>query len=299
MHALDALHTLPRSIWTHMFVAGRKSRTLVAFAILPALVGSLTDASFAQSSQTNGAEDPANQIVVTGVLDIVVKGRARRCRPAAGDPLDGVDLRAGYATDPHSGMRVPRYMAIIPAGQDKYVLAPNTEQITGAEFWQRVGAGMDQYVFRASSPDKPMCVGGGGGIDRFAGFRRIVDAAPYREQRLRFTAWVATRGAQQVSFWLAAGTHWREKLGQFEMRRTEFNKLLNGGNSNNVPFGGDHGWTPILLETGPIHKDADHISYGFNLQGSGDVWVYEPKLEVVASGSDKRQGDVITIGRGQ
>lgn len=295
MRTLDTSRAPQRLFWAPVVAGGRRSLTIVMFAILPGFVGTLPPPLFAQSGQTNAAEHPDDEIIVTGVPDIVVNGRERRCRPVAGDPLDGVDLRSGYSTDPHSGMQVPRYMAIIPAGQNRYVLVPNNEQITGSEFWQRVGAGMDQYVFRASSPGKPMCVGGSGGTDRFAGFRRIVDAAPYRGQRLRFTAWVASRRAQQVSFWLAAGTQWHQKLGQFEMRRTEFNKLLNGGNSNHVPFRGDHGWTPILLETGPIHKDADHISYGFNLQGSGDVWIYEPKLEVIATASRDRR-DIILIG---
>ena len=128
-------------------------------------------------------------------------------------------------------------------------------------------------------------------------FRRIVDATRYRGHRLRFTAWVATRRAQQVSFWLAAGTEWREKRRQFEVLRTPFNALLNGGNTNNIPLSGDHGWTPVLIETGPIHKDAHHISYGFNLQGSGDVWVYQPKLEIVTdAAAGSRSDDLIVIG---
>ena len=76
---------------------------------------------------------------------------------------------------------------------------------------------------------------------------------------------------------------------------------VEGGRSSalpTVPFGGNHGWTPVLLETGPVHEDAGHISYGFNLQGSGDVWVHEPKLEIVVDppGSMRRE-DLIVIGR--
>jgi hypothetical protein len=282
-------------------ISTRPTLLAIAAAVLsPGFAATQTGPSAAQTSESSEAEDLDNEIVVTGFRDIVVNGRARRCRPVAGDPLDDVDLSSGYDIDPHSGMPVPKYMAIIPDGQASYVSVPNTEQITGPEFWQRVGAGMDQYVFRAPSSDRPMCVGGRGGIDRFAGFRRIEAAAPYRGRRLRFTAWVATGRAQQVSFWLAAGTQWREKPRQFEVRRTDFYELLNGGNTNNVPFRGSHDWTPVLLETGPIHKDADHISYGFNLQGSGDVWVYEPKLEIVADGPEGgRRDDIIMIGRDQ
>ena len=86
--------------------------------------------------------------------------------------------------------------------------------------------------------------------------------------------------ARQVNFWLAAGTVWRETPRRGERPRP--NKLLNGGNSNGARFGGDRGWTLVVLETGPIHADAHHVSYGFNLEGTGDVWVDAPRLEVVA-----------------
>ena len=45
-------------------------------------------------------------------------------------------------------------------------------------------------------------------------------------------------------------------------------------------------------------KDAHHISYGFNLQGSGDVWAYHPKLEIVADDPERKAtSDLIVIGR--
>ena len=272
---------------------------IAAVVLSAGTVTAQSGSSAAQTSASSDAEDADNEIVVTGYRDIVVNGRAIRCRSVAGDPLDEVDLSSGYDIDPHSRTPVPRHMAIIPDGRNGFVSVPNAEQITGPEFWQRVGVGMDQYVFRAPSVGRPMCVGGRGGADRFAGFRRVVDAAPYRGHRLRFTAWVATGRAQQASFWLAAGTRWPEKRRQFEVRRTAFYELLNGGNTNNVPFAGNREWTPVLLETGPIHKDAHHVSYGFNLQGSGDVWVYDPRLEIVVDQpDDARASDlVVMIGR--
>ena len=73
--------------------------------------------------------------------------------------------------------------------------------------------------------------------------------------------------------------------------------LLNGGNTNEVRFGGNSDWTPVVFETGPIHSQADHVSYGFNLQGSGDVWVSEPKLEIVASQpAGAPSDDLVVIG---
>jgi hypothetical protein len=243
----------------------------------------------AQTAESDDARLPQAEIVVDGVRDIVVNGRARRCRAVADDPLNDVKRADG-----------PELMAIVPDGSGGYVSAPNAEQITGAEFWQRVGVGMSAFVFRGPSAGKPMCVGGGEvGTNNFAGFRRIVDATPYRGHRLRFTAWVATGRARQVSFWLAAGTEWRQKPPPLKGKRTPFNKLLDGGNTNSVPFGGDHGWTPVLLETVPLPEDADHVSYGFNLQGWGDAWVYDPRLEVVDQPEGSRTGDRIVIGRDQ
>ena len=222
----------------------------------------------------------ADEIVVSASMAnaIVVNGRAARCRPLDGDPLDAVRVRTDI--DPHSGMPRPAYMAIVPDGRDGYVAVPDAEQVTGPEYWQRVGVGIERYVFRGPSTGMPMCIGGRASGERFAGFRRIVDAAPYRGHRLRFTARVATGQARQVNFWLAAGTVWRETPRRGE--RPLANQLLNGGNTNAAPFGGDRGWTLVVLETGPIHADAHHVSYGFNLEGTGDVWVDAPRLEMVA-----------------
>jgi hypothetical protein len=245
-------------------------------------------AASAQAAQDE-ADTPEEEIFVTGVRDIVVNGRARRCRPAAGDPLDLVEI-GSEATR-------PQLMAIVPDGQGGHAWIPNEEQLTGPDYWQRVGVSMDRYVFRAASADRPMCVGRRVGIDGFAGFRRIVDAAHYRGHRLRFTAWVATGGAQQVNFWLAAGTAWREVPPRSDRIRS--NRLLNGSNTNRLPFRGNHGWTPVMLETGPIHADAHHISYGFNLAGSGDVWVYQPRLEVVANYRGAPTRDLVVSGLDQ
>lgn len=228
-----------------------------------------------------------NDIVVNGYRDIVVNGRAIRCRPTRADPLNTVDLRGAVAS---AGL-----MTVIPSGADGFVLTRNLEQMTGPEYWQRVGVGMAEYVFRGPVAEKPMCVGGRAGSGNFAGFRRIVDAAPYRGHRLRFTVWVASANADQVSFWLAAGSPWHEKPVKGEKVRP--NQLTNGGNTNHVRFAGNNGWTPVLLETGPVGEDANHISYGFNLQGSGDAWFYQPKLEVVTDPADAaRKGDRIVIG---
>lgn len=263
--------------------------SMLATAASAALVGATPAQTGSSVAQTGAPDETAgahSEIIVTvsPYSDIVVNGRARRCSEASGDPLDSVQVVGA----------LNEHMMIVPDGEGKFVATRVTERITGPEFWQRVGIGMGAYRFRAPGAGKPMCIGGRGSANHFAGFRRIVDATTYRGHRLRFTAWVASRSAGQVSFWLAAGS---SRLVDGDPLLTE-DRFLNGGNTNNVPFGGNHGWTPVLLETGPVHEDAGHISYGFNLQGSGDVWVHEPKLEIVVDppGSMRRE-DLIVIGR--
>jgi hypothetical protein len=260
---------------------------IAAAALCAGFLAATPESAVTAASPSSDAEAGNDPIVVNGVQDIVVNGRARHCYPARGDPLNAVNLGD-----------TPELRAILPDGSGGYVSVLNAEQVTGPDYWQRVGMRMDEYDFRSPSKDRPMCIGGRAAPQGFAGFRRIVDATPYRGHRVRFTAWVATGRARQVSFWLAVGTEWRSKKPSSQDRRTTFNKLLNGGNTNNVPFGGDHDWTPVLLETGPLPQDAHHVSYGFNLQGSGDVWVYQPKLEIVDQPEGARTGDVIIIGRG-
>ncbi len=216
------------------------------------------------------ADDAAreSEIVVTGVSpgsEINVGGRRRAppCVPLAGDPLDEVDATPAFLAD---GVR--QQSEIVPIGADRFVFRRDRETTTGPTFWQRAGTGIDQYVFRAPSDGTPMCIGSRvGHPEGWGQFRRIVDSAPFVGKRVRFTAWAATGDARLVRFWLAAGTGSKT--------------LHNGGNTNNQPWGGDHGWTPVMLEIGPVAAAADHISYGFLLYGSGRVWIHDPKLEIV------------------
>ena len=253
-------------------------------SMLAASAALLTFWPMAVAGQAGSKQSPSNapdgpDIVVNGVRDIVVNGRARHCTPLAGDPLDKVNVT------PFDGK--PRLSEVVPVGTGRFALEANDERITGPDFWQRVGVGIDQYVFRAPRGGRPMCIGGRM-PDRgdFAGFRRITDATPFHGKRIRFTAWVATGEAHAVTFFLAAGYKQRT--------------LYNGGNTNNRPLGGNHGWTPVLLEIGPVPDGAAHISYGFHLHGPGDVWVYKPKLEIVTDEPPQwRKGDFTIIGTGK
>ena len=260
-----------------------------AGAVLLSVAAVLAAPLMAQSRADGGTRADEAPIVVTGIRDIVVNGHAINCRRLPGDPLGRIIV--GTSFGPRSRL------AVVPQGSGGYAVEQDSEQITGPDFWQRVGIGIDQYVFRSPANGRPMCVGGTADLQPYGGFRRIVDAGPYRGHRVRFTLWVATRQANLVHFWLAAGTNeTRPRAGA----RRPVNRLYNGGNTNNVHWGGNHGWTPVLLETGPVASQAAHISYGFNLQGSGDVWVYAPRLEIVPDESPGAEtGDRIVIGRSQ
>jgi hypothetical protein len=220
--------------------------------------------------------DPDQEpIFVTGERDIVINGHSRHCRPLH-EAIDAFPATTTWGK--------PRESIVLPDGKGGFVLVPDNEPVTGPAHWQRVGTGLDQYVFRASPGRGPLCIGSKWpSAEGWGQLRRIVDASPYKGKRLRFTAWVATNKATLVRFWLAAG------------RGTSV--LYNGGNTDNQPWGGSHGWTPVMLEVGPIANGADHVSYGFLLYGGGDVWLYDPKLEILPDAeAGSRKGDVAVIG---
>ncbi|WP_221234450.1 hypothetical protein [Sphingomonas aerophila] len=237
----------------------------LALVLMACSSSSLSQTIQASKSEALVNTEVGQDVVVTGSRPVIIKGKVRRCTPQAGDPLDRVKV-SGSADTRGWEAGVHRYMAIVPRG-DKFAWVRDADQITGPAFWQRVGILMENYRFRGMAQDSLMCVGGTTTYPyAFAGFRREFDAVPYRGKRLRFTLWVATRAAGRIVTWLGS----RSRSG-----------LRDGGNTDYGNFRGDHLWTPILLETGPIDEKADRISYGFNLQGSGDLWVYRPTFEVV------------------
>jgi len=230
------------------------------------------------------AEAEALEIVVTGATpgsEIRVGGRRRapRCVALEGDPLDEVDVSPAFTTG-----QARRQSAIVPIGTGELRFVRDREQVTGPTFWQRAGTGLDQYVFRAPTDGTPMCIGARWSHpEGWAQFRRITDSTPFEGKRIRFTAWAATGNARLVRFWLAAGNG--------------TTVLHNGGNTNNQPWGGDNGWTPIMLEIGPVDEGADHISYGFLLYGQGSVWIHQPQLEIVTEEpAAARTGEFAVIG---
>jgi hypothetical protein len=222
-------------------------------------------------------------------MPIVISGHSVRCRPLADDPQDRVDA------SPAGSKR--RQSVLMPVGGGRFELIPwnsgdawsreffDPERFGGPGVWRRLGTGIDQYIFRNPDDATLLCIGSKwSDPEGFGQLGQIVEAGPYRGKRVRFTAWVASRNAALVNFYLASGDPGSRRL------------VVNGGNTNNHSWGGSHGWTPMMIEIGPISKHSSFISFGFNLNGDGDVWLYNPKLEVVPPGDSWRKGDVFVIG---
>lgn len=247
----------------------------VGTALMASIFASATHSQRVAPPQVELPDD----IVVTGTRDIVVNGQARKCRPINGDPLSRVNASVSLLNDPL------QQSVVKSLGQGRFELTPDDNPITGHDVWQRAGRGVGQYVFHVTSQSRPICIGSDDpGRKTFAQLRRVLDAKPFWGKRLRFTAWVTTSNASMVNFWLASA------------RRPE--RISNGGNTNNRPWGGSHGWTPIMIEIGPIKVKSDYISYGFLLRGAGDVWVYKPELSIVSESDPlRRAGDVSVFGQ--
>jgi hypothetical protein len=204
---------------------------------------------------------------------ILVVGVPPRCQIRPGDPLDD------FAVDPATGS-VPQVLKRDPGtglmGQfiDDYPL-------TGPGIWQRVGTGIDQYRFRAPEDGTPLCIGARSeGPRGWAQLRQIVDAAPYHGKIVRVTMWAATRKAARTWFWVASGR---------EYKRGAPRRADQASESGNVEFKGTHGWTPVSLEMGPIRCDQVKISFGGMLDGPGDLWLYQPQIEVIGEQSSEEQ----------
>jgi len=191
--------------------------------------------------------------------EIVVEGDIPHCVPRHGDPLDLVDTS-----------RAPLVQSVIQRDrEDIWRVTRDNDPVTGPEIWQRAGRGIGDFHFRGPVGDLPLCIGSR--TPRPQGFgqlRRVLDAVPLHDRYARFTAYVATRKSNEVRFWLAAGDHRR---------------IYQGGDTRARPIKGSRRWIAMKLTIGPIPRQATKLSYGFLLKGAGDVWVVDPKLEILES----------------
>jgi hypothetical protein len=79
---------------------------------------------------------------------------------------------------------------------------------------------------------------------------------------------VAARNAEGVGLWITDGQ---------------------GGGQRVTGLSGTHGWTPLSVEL-IVHFGAPRLSYRVGLTGAGDMWVYDPRLEVIEKPAARRTG---------
>lgn len=204
----------------------------------------------------------------TDADEVVIRAYPPHCHPEVGDPQDQVDLSAAAGPSEQQVIR-------LDPTSGRYKLVADDYPTTAPGVWQRDGTRLQEFVFRVPTGGNPLCIGTRRSTSLgLAQLRQAIDAKPYRHKILRFTAWAATRQVNAVKFWLVAGTNERPKF---------FNIVASSGNWKE-PVTGSKRWFPVSLTIGPLPCNADQISFGVTLDGRGDVWMYQPKLEEV----DKR-----------
>jgi hypothetical protein len=225
-----------------------------------ALIAALAVADTRQAAESTDAIEPP---------PILVVGVPPRCQPRPRDPLDD------FVAKPDN-RSVPQVLKRDPA-TGLFGLFTDDYPLTGPGVWQRVGTGFDQYLFRAPEDGTPLCIGARSkGPVGWAQLRQIVDAKPYRGKIVRVTMWAATRKAARTWFWVASGREYKRRAPRRADQASE---------SGNVDFSGTHSWTPVSLEMGPIRCDQLKISFGAMLDGPGDLWIYQPQIEVIGEQS--------------
>lgn len=220
----------------------------------------------AQAPQVaEGADEPDDS-------PILVVGQLPRCRPRPGDPLDSVDMAPAAAQSRQQVIKRDPATGVLG-------VFPDDDPVTGPGVWQRAGTRMDRYVFRVPEGAAPLCVGARGeGPSGTGQLRQVLDATPYHGKIVRVTMWAASRDAGRVWFWVASGR--RHKPGA--PRQADM-----ATQTGNIQFHGTHGWTPVSLEMGPVRCDQEKVSFGALLDGSGDLWIYKPEIQVIDAPSTK------------
>jgi hypothetical protein len=228
------------------FVGGTAAMLLLGGAERPA---ALPDLAPGPEIVVTAVRPPAEEVVVTA---------PPHCRRRPGDPADLVPVSKG----------ITNQRVIAPGANGALEWRRDDEPLLGPAVWQRAGNAIGDYRYRTPGDGTPLCIGAL--LDHPNGWgqlRQIVAAEAMRGKYLHFSALVATRQADEVRFWLAAGD--------------AKNQRGIGGDTHTQPIFGTHGWRQVDLVIGPVPKFANHVSYGFLLYGGGDVWLNAPRLEVL------------------
>lgn len=202
-----------------------------------------------------GAQTPAAD-------DIVVRGAIPHCKALPGDPEDALPATPAG-----------KLVTIVPDEQNGgYRIIPNMKDgrpsvKASPDLWLRSGDALSNFIFRMPHDGTPYCIGKkpghSGGV---AKIMKIMDAAPYACRFLRFSLFVAARKAEGV-IWLNGGYHGNKNAGVYTTYAA-------------VPIPKRMSWTPVLLQVGPIDKEAGWVHLGVHLV-KGDVWFVQPIFEVI------------------
>ncbi len=103
----------------------------------------------------------------------------------------------------------------------------------------------------------------------FGGLMRTIDAVPYRGKRVRFSAAVKADDVRDwASLWMRVDAAERPSLA-FD-------------NMQDRPIEGTSDWTlyEVVLD---VAANAEDIAFGVFIAGAGEVWIDDPKIEVVSN----------------
>jgi hypothetical protein len=133
--------------------------------------------------------------------------------------------------------------------------------------WLRSGNALADFTFRVPDSDAPLCIGAKTNTsDAQAKLVKIMDSRPYTCRFLRFSLFIASRKAEGV-VWLNGGFHGKNQGAYTAYAGAPIPKRMS--------------WTPVLLQVGPVDKEAGWVHFGVAIS-KGDVWFVQPKFEVIA-----------------
>ncbi|HSC81407.1 MAG TPA: glyoxalase superfamily protein [Chitinolyticbacter sp.] len=146
--------------------------------------------------------------------------------------------------------------------------------------WVRAGSRPDLYLMGLDTAvrhhDRPTAVircvlreEAARSYDKDPGFGTLmqtIKAQAYRGQRLRLRAALRTEAALSVQMWLRIDS--------------KFTRGIRFDNMDNRPLRGSHEWTTVDIVL-QVPEEAEQVSYGFFVTGTGAAWASGFALEVV------------------
>lgn len=148
---------------------------------------------------------------------------------------------------------------------------------TGAGYPNSFRIGMDRSVSHSGTASGHVTARSSS-PSNFGGLSQLVRADTYRGKRVRFSAYVKTRGPAETRAGL-----W--------MRVDGNGGILSFDNMQNRPITGPTEWTLVSVVL-DVANDADGIMFGLLLLSAGEAWIDDASLEVV--GTDVHDTNMIT-----